>query len=260
MSHETPAPPKLADLLARYLDKQADAAALGAVGRADPVTPYEAGPVQPVDPKLAWDEAREVLGCYAGADAKPGKAPPQWASLVAGQEPTLALAFAAGNFPPMVRDFHLVLQHGDLTALRPQPGRPIEAPELTAWSAETAKAGSFPQTLLALGTLRLAKLFDAAERLVRDHASGVPAEWRGGCDNERAALAWHAGRSAEARALWQQLDGTVPVLFNRGMADLFLGDPTAARTSLDAAIAAIPERSAWHHLGRLYRALAEPRG
>jgi hypothetical protein len=52
----------------------------------------------------------------------------------------------------------------------------------------------------------------------------------------------------------------VPVLFNRGMAALFLGDAAEARTCLNQAVQQLPEESAWHHLGRLYLALAESRG
>jgi hypothetical protein len=48
-------------------------------------------------------------------------------------------------------------------------------------------------------------------------------------------------------------------LFNRGMAALFLGDAVAAREALTRATAMLPETGAWHHLGRLYLALAEAR-
>lgn len=259
MAHDNPGPPKLADLLARYLERRADAASLGAAGADGDVTPYEAGPVQPIDPKLAWDEAVAVLPRY-GAGAKADKAPPHWAGLVAGQEPLVALPFCVGNFPQLVRDFQLILHKADLTALRPQPGRPVPAPELDAWADEIAGRRAFPSLLLALGTLRLAKHFDVAERYVAAHDAAVPAEWRAAWDNERAALAWHAGRADAARALWDRLEPTVPVRFNRGMTELFLNQPDAARAHLSAAVAQISEQSAWHHLGRLYLALASLRG
>jgi hypothetical protein len=50
------------------------------------------------------------------------------------------------------------------------------------------------------------------------------------------------------------------VLFNRGMAALFLGQPAKARNWLARAADQLPETSGWHHLGRLYLALAEMRG
>ncbi len=45
-----------------------------------------------------------------------------------------------------------------------------------------------------------------------------------------------------------------------GMAALFLGQSAEARTSLGQAAAQLPEVGAWHHLARLYLALAEMRG
>ena len=78
--------------------------------------------------------------------------------------------------------------------------------------------------------------------------------------NEEAALAWHRGQGEQALALWQTQKDNVPVLFNRGMASLFLGRPPEAQTALRAAVAQLPDTSAWHHLGHLYLALATARG
>jgi regulator of sirC expression with transglutaminase-like and TPR domain len=47
------------------------------------------------------------------------------------------------------------------------------------------------------------------------------------------------------------------VLFNRGMAQLFLGHGNVAREDLALAVGRIPETSAWHHLGRLCLAMAK---
>ena len=258
MSHEPPAPPKLADLMARYLAKQADAHAAGVSAPECEVLPYEAGPVQPVDPKLAWDETLLVLTAFDPALAvRGGQAPPHWSTLVVSHEPVVALACGLGNFPQMVRDFHQILPTADLTALRPVPGRPVAAPLLLDWAA---KADTPVARLLALGALRLAKQYDVAERYAADHDAVIPAGYRAAWENERAALAWHAGRADTARARWQTLPDRAPVLFNRGMADLFLGRPADARPALEAAVAALPEKSAWHHLGRLYLTLAEMRG
>lgn len=259
MSHETPAPPRLADLLARHLARQAEAHAAGAAPLDGEVTPYEAGPVQPIDPKLAWDEARGVLSHF-GAAGKLVQAPPHWPALVAAHEPVVALAFGVGGFPQLVRDFHLLRPGGDLARLRPEPGRPVECPLLLDWADEQARKARFPQALLALGALRLAKQFAAAEEYLRVNTSRVPEEWRAGWENERAALAWHAGRADEARALWQEQSASVPVLFNRGMAGLFLGHADDARAALGQAVAQLPEADAWHHLGRLYLTLAEMGG
>lgn len=253
MSQPSPAQPSLSDLFARYLARQADACAVGVAAWGDEVTPYEAGPVQPIDPKLAWDEALAIFAlAEPPVSTRTWKAPPAWSNLVASHEPVVALALAAGNFPQLVRNFHMILQTANRADLRPQPGRPTAPPDLIAWAESVADA---PRTLLALGTLRLAKQFDAADTFVRKHDAHIAPAWRTAWSNEKAALAWHAGRADEALALWRQLEPTVAVRFNRGMAQLMMGDSAAARADLDAAVARLPQTSAWHHLGRLYLAL-----
>lgn len=257
MSHETPVQPTLSDLLAGYLKTRAGAHAAGLADfDADAeVTPYEAGPVQPVDAKLAWVESLVVTGYYVShVDSRLWQAPPHWPTLVASHEPVVALACALGNFPQLVRHFHALVQTPDLARLRPTAGRPATAPALHDW---VRTIDQFPQLLLALGTLRLARQFDEADRILRAWDNAVPAEWQTAWNNEKAALAWHRGRHEEARTLWHKTDSTVPVLFNRGMADLFLGQPETARTSLTQAVAALPEDGAWHHLGQLYLTLAQ---
>jgi hypothetical protein len=47
-----------------------------------------------------------------------------------------------------------------------------------------------------------------------------------------------------------------PVLFHRARAALFLGRPAEARADLRKAVEALPDSTGWHHLGRLYLALA----
>lgn len=254
MSHDTPVQPKLTDLLASYLAKQAEAQAAGIATYDGEVTPYEVGPVQPLDPKLAWDESQTAVGA-----AQRQKAPPHWSALVAGHESTVAIAFCAGNFPQMMRNFHTILTETNLAKLRPEAGRPAAAPELAAWIEMVARKPQFPQMLLALGVLRLAKHFAEAEAFIRTHDAAVPAEWRTAWENEKAAVAWHGGRWDEARKVWDTLEATVSVLFNRGMAALFTGDPVAAKQHLTAAVAQLPENSAWHHLGRLYLTMAQLR-
>src|SRR5262249_34491554 len=111
-----------------------------------------------------------------------------------------------------------------------------------------------------LGALRLAKQFDQARELLSAHQAEIPAGWRAGWANETAALAWHGGRWGEAFTVWQSQDKSVPVLFNRGMADLFREQPGQAGTWLAEAVSQLPESGPWHHLGRLYLTLAENRG
>jgi hypothetical protein len=221
------------------------------------VTPYEAGPVMPIEPKLAWDESLAVFALAEPPVSTHGwKAPPSWSTLVAAHEPVVSLPLAVGNFPQLVRNFHLILQTTHPASHTPKPGRPTAAPELLPWAETMAACGDLPPLLLAVGTLRLAKHYDTAEQLVRRHDAAIPPASRAAWDNEKAALAWHAGRPEEAMAIWQQLSPTVAVQFNRGMARLILGNTAAARIELSRAVERLPASSAWHHLARLYLALA----
>ena len=79
-------------------------------------------------------------------------------------------------------------------------------------------------------------------------------------ENERAALLWHRGEGEQALAVWNAMAETPTVLFNRGMALLFLGKPAEARPALSAAAAVLPEAGGWNALARLYLAVAEIHG
>jgi tetratricopeptide (TPR) repeat protein len=254
----TPVQPSLNEMFGKFLSRQAAAQAAGITAADDgDVVPFEAVPVQPVDAKLAWDEARSVLGFFGAKKVSALKAPGDWSNLVASHEPTAAVALAAGNFPQLVRDLHQLLQAPDRTALRATASRPLPAPGLIEWADSVLADKKYPQALLAIAALRLARQFDAAEARLKALAGEVPEEWRPAFENERAALAWHRGQAEEAARLWAAQPESVPVLFNRGMAALFLGKTAEARASLSKAVTQLPEDNAWHHLGRLYLALAE---
>ncbi len=185
-------------------------------------------------------------------------APPDWPMLVASQEPVLALAFAVGNFPQMVRHVQPLLHARKLSEMRPAaPGRAIPVPALLTWANEQT---TYPPILLALGALRLARQFAEAEKLLGKQSPRVPAEWKAALANEEAALAWHAGKADEALKLWKAQADSVPVLFNRGMALLFNDKRADAAKALTEAIRHLPEESAWHHLAQLYLALAQMKG
>jgi len=255
MSHETLLQPNLYELLARYLEKQADAQAVGIATFSGEVTPYEVGSVQPLDPKLAWDEALAVLLYYDATPLQRRQAPPQWSQLVAGHESIVAVAFCVGNFPQLMRNFHAIFSQSNLEGMRPTASRPATVEELIPWVHQVAAKKQFPQMLLALGALRLARHFEDANALIHTHDAEVPVEWRTGWENEKAAIAWHSGRCEDARKIWDALEPTIPVLFNRGMSAVFSGEAETAVTHLNAAVAQLPETSAWHHLGRLYLTL-----
>jgi hypothetical protein len=256
------------ELFRQYLHRQIAAQGEG-LGYADPdgqVVPHEAVPLQPVDPRLAWENALAVLGwSKSGMKSVPAprlEAPPDWPGLVAALEPAIAVAFCIGNFPQMVRNLQPLLAVGAPAALRSQADQGSErkrsvivAPALLQW-ANTVRG--YPQLLLAAGVLRLAQHFDESSELLKSNGK-TPAEWQAPRANEEAALAWHRGNNEEALALWQAQKPSVPVFFNRGMAALFLGRPADGRTSLEKAVAQLPEINSWYHLGHLYLALAAAR-
>jgi tetratricopeptide (TPR) repeat protein len=249
--------PPLAELLSRYIRQQTAAHADGmalpeSLGE---VVPHDAAPAQPVDPRTAWNEATTALRCFG--EAKGLDTPPDWPTLVVGHEPESAPAFAAGNFPQLVRNLLPLYQTKDLSALRPRGTHAAQAPALVEWAGSVVQKKQPAQILLALGALRLAGNFDAADALMKTVEAATLPAWRGALANEKAALAWHRGRAEEAAAAWQSQPDSVPALFNRGMAALFMGRRSDARAALDAAVSQLPDDSAWHHLGRLYLALAE---
>jgi tetratricopeptide (TPR) repeat protein len=252
-----PSHPALADLFSRYLERQATAHAEGlGIAEDGEVSLYDAVPVQPVEPRLAWTEALAALKYLAPQADYPSLAvPPEWSSLVAAHDPETTLPFCLGNFPQLVRHLPALLR-----PTRPEAPATNPAPDaVVSWANEAVAGDSFPLRLLAAAMLRLARDFDGAERLLPAE-SEVPTEWHEAWANENAALLWQRGRFEQASALWRTQTESVPVLFNRGMAALFLGDAVEARTCLIRATSQLGEEDAWHHLGRLYLALAEMRG
>ena len=252
-----PAPPSLADLMVRFLNRPAADLPLGEV------EPYEVASGHRVEPRLAWQEAVAALALLNDKAPATINPPGDWAALVNRPESESALPFAAGSYPQHVRDLMPLLQANDLTALRPRPDRAGEASvssTLRNWVAHQTRTSAPAQVLLAAGVLRLANDHDQASRLLNQHRSQASTEWHAAWANEEAALLWTWGRAEEADALWQQQPESVPVLFNRGMAALFLGRSGDARVLLARVVSRLPENGAWHHLGRLYLALAEMRG
>jgi hypothetical protein len=251
-------PPVLADLLARYLSTRGTEGDT-AVGE---VEPFEVAAGPRVDPRAAWEDAHAAVQAQQPPSPLPLKltAPADWPPLVFGREPIAALPFAAGNCPQMVRDLTPLLQAERLSALRPAAAKVTAPVGVQSWALEVARSGNIAEALLAVGVLRLAGQTGLAGQLLVELKGQAPAEWRTALANEEAAVAWQEGRWEEAAERWLTLPPSVPVLFNRGLADLFLDRPVEARASFARAVELLPDSSAWHHLGRLYLALAEMRG
>jgi hypothetical protein len=243
--------PPLDELLKRYLQRQA----ASALPEREPeeVVPYEAAVAQPVDPRLAWNGGLEALRLLVPGVVLDFPVPADWPLLVATPDPMAAVPLATGNFPQLIRRLHPLVHAARLSDLQPAPAAPLPAPDLAAWARRLADR--FPAALLALGVARLARHFDRADEIVGHHAT-VPRKWHAAWANEESALAWQRGHAEDAYASWQAQSDSPPVLFNRGMAALFLDRPAEARAALEQAVAQLPEAGSWHHLGRLYLALA----
>ena len=242
----------VADLFRRYLSERtlAQAAGLGFAASAGEVEPFDAGPVQPVDPQLAWRGA-QAAATHFFTRPKVWPLPNDWSSLVGAHEPAVALAFCLGNYPQMVREIQPLLRQRDRAKLRPTARPPLPLPGLVAWATQPSNEPE--RNLISAAALRLAHHYDEAAKVL----ARVEAEpWQALRDNELASLDWHQGRAEQADEIWQRLPESVPVLFNRGMAALFLGRASEAEPLLTRAVDRIHDGDPWHHLGLLYRILA----
>lgn len=247
--------PSLEDLMVRFLANRSDASA-GAVEHAEgEVEPHEVAAGFRVDPRAAWTDANDTLTAARPEHAKgtPLPAlPTEWATLAAQPSAAFAVAMAAGNFPQRVKDLQPLLTKFEPQNLRPSGSQTPTAgfAGLRAWAAKQVKTNP----LMAAGIARALGDFDDAEERLCAVEPGAER------DNERAALLWHRGDCEEAMAAWDAMAETPAVLFNRGMALLFLGRLPEARAALAKAVAVLPENRGWNSLARLYQTLAEIHG
>jgi tetratricopeptide (TPR) repeat protein len=262
MTRSNPNPvaqPSLQDLMVRFLASRSDAADGSAVEPAGgEVEPHEVAAGFRVDPRAAWTNATDALP----ARPESSKLPTEWPALVGQPSAAFAVAFAAGNFPQRVKDLQPLLAKFDPAGMRPSGSQPPSQglSGLRTWVIRETKKGQPVPALLAAGVARVIGEFDWAEELLGAAESLCGGELRAAWENERAALLWHRGRTDEALAAWNALPESPAVLFNRGMALLFLGRLTEARAVLTRAIAVLPDESGWNALARLYLAIAEIHG
>lgn len=251
MARNTPTPfgqPTLEDLMVRFLAARSDAACAAVESSEGEVEPHEVAAGFRVDPRAAWTDARQAFTPGAQAPGSPATPlPADWASLVNQPASTFAVPMAAGHFPQRVRDLQPLLTRFNPAELRPDGSQPA-LPGLSGLRTWIRKNGA-TEPVLAGGLARLIGDFDAAAEL-------LPA----GDANEQAALLWQRGRAEEALAAWNAADDSPAVLFNRGMALLFLGRFAQAKNALPAAVAVLPDASGWNALARLYLAVAEING
>ncbi len=233
--------PTIHDLMVRFLANRSDATNAAVESGEGEVEPHEVAAGFRVDPRAAWNDAN--MNNIAAAVP----IPPDWATLVNQPAPAFAVSMADGNFPQRVRDLHPLLTKFKPIDLRPSGSQSPSPglPGLRNWI--TTHSASHPT--LAAGLARLIGEFDTAEKLLPADAA-----------NDRAALLWHSGRCEEAYSAWNAMSESPTVIFNRGMALLFLGRIADSKPMLTEAVAAIPETSSWNALARLYLAVAEIHG
>jgi hypothetical protein len=233
--------PSLEDLMVRFLAHHSDAAATAVEFGEGDVEPHEVATGFRVDPWAAWNDATSQI------TAATAPLPPDWANLVNQPASTFAVPMAIGNFPQRVRDLQPLLARFEPTELRPS-GSQLASPGLSALRHWISKI-STTQPLVAAGLARLIGDFDNAEKLLTTNdAAGA---------NERVALLWHRGQCSQALSAWNALPESPAVLFNRGMASLFLGKMSDAKTLLTKAAAALSETSGWKTLALLYLSVAD---
>jgi hypothetical protein len=245
------AQPTIDALMVRFLANRSDAEGSAVESGESEVEPYEVAAGFRVDPRAAWLDAT-APGTSPGGGTTPTPAvqqPTEWAALVAQPAAAFAVPMAAGHFPQRVKDLQPLLAKFDPNELRPSGTQTATPgfPGLRNWLAKTGKS----TPLVAAGIARTLGEFDTADQLL----AAVD-----GAENDRAATLWTRGRCADALTMWEGLPETSAVLFNRGMARLFLGQLDSARNELQRAVDAIPETSGWNALARLYLALAEIHG
>ncbi len=231
------AQPTLEDLMVRFLASRSDAAAAAVESGEGEVELYEVAAGFRVDPRSAWADATLKI-------AAPGQTPPDWTSIVNQPATAFAVPMAAGNFPQRVRDLHPLLVKFNPNELRPSGTSvsPVAFSGLRGWIVK--HSASHP--VLCAGLLRLLGEYTEAEKLLPESEA-----------NERAALLWQQGKCEGALGQWSAMEASPAVVFNRGMALLFLGRYPEARSTLTDAVAQLPESSGWNALARLYLAIAE---
>jgi hypothetical protein len=248
--------------LAEYLGQRAGAGEAGFEKRqlAPEVMPFDAVPPQPVDSRIAWTAAHEACR-YFQLESWPDQILPEWIELISSCPTMTAVPFCLGNYPQLLRQYLPLVREGPLSALRSSGGAATEAitSSLADWSRRVIASESVGPMMLAHGAVRLAGIQELSDELGKAITRGMPGGARPAWANEEAGTLWHRGEAEKAWAYWQAQAASEPVLFNRGMAALFMDRPAEARASLKKALATLPESSSWYHLGRLYLGVAQAR-
>jgi hypothetical protein len=249
INNNASAQPTIEALMVRFLASRSDAAAAAVESGEGEVEPHEVAAGFRVDPRAAWLDATAAITTGGNAPPPAIQPPSEWISLVGQPAATFALPMAPGHYPQRVKDLHPLLAKFNPSELRPS-GNQHPTTGFAGLRNWLAKSGSTAPRIAA-GIARTLGEFDTAARLLASESD---------CENDRTAELWMRGECDKALAAWDSMSDSPAVLFNRGMARLFLGDLASAKTALQKAIDAIPESSGWNALARLYLAVAEIHG
>jgi hypothetical protein len=259
-----PAIPRIDEILARFILRQAESPDVEPSPELGEVVLFQAVGLYQPDPRTALREALEAAGLLLGPQAasmfQSGlKGPGEWAHLVRSIPPMMAVPFCLGNYPQLVHDLSPLMAAKSLKELAKSSEEALDVREIQDWGRLMLVNARLAEALLAAAALRLARQLDAAAALLAEVRRQAPVSWEPLLINEEAALAWHRGDTGHAAQLWSShphQDNPV-VQFNRGLAFLFDDQTAEAKQLLAASAAALPEKSAWHHLARMYLALIE---
>jgi hypothetical protein len=246
--HRPGGQPSLDELMSRFLAART-AGPVGDAPTSGEVEPHEAaGGFRPTS-AATWEEARAVFGFF-GVEPEKLAAPPEWATFTALAQPVAAVPLAAGLFPQRVRTIPTMA--GPATAPESLPG----LGGLRGWVRQALESRSPTTLLVASGIAAGLGDWDDADTALAAAESLCEGKWRAVWENQRAALCWLRGETAEAAKTWKTCDYN-PAAINLGMSKLFAREPGHGSRVLQNASSRLPDDSGWSHLAKLYLSLAK---
>ena len=195
--------PPLAELMARFLGRQSAAAAAGmaaVLARRRRTARSGPGSGGRSEAGVGRSHGRDCLN--SAIRRKRMKAPADWPTLVAAQPSHTGLAFAAGNFPQMVRDLVPLYRAADES----RATLPIRRRPAGRRSRVAAVVTNFRRRCSSSEHCDLARQWDAAEALLNDGT--VPAKWTAAWANEsRGDVCGIVGRRPRPLRRWREHAG-----------------------------------------------------
>jgi hypothetical protein len=231
--------PSIETLTARFLARQAIAPEV--VDNSE-VTTHEAISSFQASAATTWRDAIAGLTLFG---EKAVMSPPEWASFVAQLGEASILPLCIGAVPQRIRE----LKTSPHTASASSTD--TSWPQLRQWIRERKKANTAVDSILAAALHRsLGEFALAIQSLDAAMTSASPAH-RLIIANERAAILWHQGEFAKAKAAWVAMADHPATIFNRACCDWVLGRVLDAEREFTSAAGQLPDNSGWCHLAGL---------